>query len=132
MTDLMTTQAVETLLGLEIENWLRWGRRRDWMPMSFRCAIGLLYKSSEVHEASYRPLPCDGVLAVRLERLVVALPERHRQAFVLHHMERCAIKGKLRVAHVRNDKARLLGLQKTQYHELLRQAHNIVWREWQK
>lgn len=126
----LRTKQVEAILADDIENWVRWGRKRDWMPSSFRCPLGFLYKSTDVHEASHKPAPCDGIEAVRFERVVISLPERHRQAFVMYHLERAAINGMVRIVKGYNEAARLMGMQKTRYYEILGQAHNMVLYRW--
>lgn len=124
---------VESVMRHELENWIRWGRKKDWLPASFRCPLGFLLKSTEVHDtAADKELPCDGLEAVKLEKIIVGLPQKHRQAFVMHQLDRAAVNGMVKIVRGRDDKARLLGLQKSRYHELLAQAFNMVWREWQK
>jgi hypothetical protein len=132
MEDSIRTKEVESILRHELENWLRWGRKRDWMPVSFKCPLGFLYKSTDVHEGSYRALPYDESEAVKLERIIVSLPQKHRQAFVMHHLDRAAVFGMVRIVRGRDEKARLLSVAKSRYHELVGQAHNIILREWQK
>lgn len=126
------TKDVVYMLRHEITNWMRWGRKRDWEPAGFRCPLGYLFKSSDRWVESRAPLPCDDIEAAKFERVVVSLPQKHRQAFVMYHLEQAAIEGMIRIATGRDEKARLLGVQKTRYHELVGQAHNIVMREWKK
>ncbi|MBV8667048.1 MAG: hypothetical protein JO269_11250 [Burkholderiaceae bacterium] len=124
----LRTKDIENILHHDIENWMRWGRRRDWLPMSFRCPLGFLYRASEVRHASFRRPPCDELEAARFERIVVSLPERHRQAFVMHHLDKAHVNNHVVIVSGRDDKARLLGVQKSRYHELVRQAHHVVLR----
>jgi hypothetical protein len=126
------TKEIEHILQHEIENWMRWGRRRDWLPMGFRCPLGFLYRASDVHQPSYRRPPCDEIDASRLERIIIALPERHRQAFVMHHLDKAHVNSHVVIVTGRDDKARLLGVQKSRYHDLVSQAHNMVLREWRR
>jgi hypothetical protein len=124
---------VESVMRHELENWIRWGRKKDWLPASFRCPLGFLFKSTEVHDvAADKELPCDGLEAVKLERIIVGLPQKHRQAFVMHHLDKAADRGFIRIVRGREDKARLLCVQVRQYHNIVAQAHNIVLREWRK
>lgn len=125
------TKEIEGILRHELENWIRWGRKKDWLPVSFRCPLGFLYKS-EGGETVASSLPCDGLEAAKLERIVVGLPQKHRQAFVMHQLDRAAVRGVVVIVRGRDDKARLLGLHKSRYHEVLSQAFNMVYREWQK
>lgn len=133
MDEKLGAKEIELKMRHELENWIRWGRQKDWMPASFRCPLGFLFKSSDARSGhDVRPLPCDGLEAVKLERIIVGLPQKHRQAFVMHQLDRAAVNGVVRIVEGRDDKARLLGVQKSRYHEILAQAFNMVWREWQK
>jgi hypothetical protein len=125
------TKEIEGILRHELDNWMRWGRRRDWMPTSFRCPLGFMYKSTDVHETSYRPMPCDEIGAAGFERIVVSLPEKHRQAFVMYHIGKAHVRGKVVVFKGRDDGAKLLGVQLRQYHYLVNQAHSMVLRRCQ-
>jgi hypothetical protein len=129
MEPLVRTKEVEGILRHELENWLRWGRKRDWLPMSFACPLGFLYKSTDVHDSTYRELPCDGIEAAKLERIIVSLPQRHRQAFVMHMLGKAEINGYIRIIKGREDAARILAVQVRQYHNLVVQALNMVLRE---
>ncbi|ONN64816.1 hypothetical protein [Herbaspirillum sp. VT-16-41] len=124
----LKTREVERILQHEIENWIRWGRKRDWLPTGFKCPIGFAYKGAP---ANY-PEPCDERSAVRFERIVVGLPDRHRQAFVMHHLDRAAVRNLVVVVRGRDMKARILAVGKSRYHEIVAQAHNIVLRQAQR
>jgi hypothetical protein len=128
----LRTKEIENLLHHELENWMRWGRRRDWLPAGFRCPLGFLYRATDVHQPSYRRLPCDEGEAARLERIIVSLPDRHRQAFVMYHLDKAHVNNHVTIVTGRDDKARLLGVQKSRYHDLVSQAHNMVLREWRR
>ncbi len=125
------TKQIETILRHELNNWLRWGRCRDWMPVGFRCQLGMMYKSldREDVEAPKNFTPCDEIGAAQFERIVVALPQRHREAFVMHHLEKAAVNGWIMIQVGRNDAARLLGVQVRQYHYMVNQAHGMILRE---
>ena len=124
------TKAIEQILYYDIENWIRWGRRRDWMPISFRCPLGFLFKSSEVHdEGQRRASAVDEIGAATFERIIVSLPEKHRQAFVMHHLERAIVNNRIISIKGRGKAQELLGLQKSRYHEIVNEAHAIVLRE---
>ena len=127
------TKAIEQILYYEIQNWMRWGRIRNWMPVSFRCPLGFLFKSSDVHEGSQvRTASVDEIGAATFERIVVSLPEKHRQAFVMHHLEVAILRGKVISIRGRGQAQQILGLQKSRYHEIVNQAHAIVLRECQR
>lgn len=129
MDGLIGTKEVERMLRIDLENWLRWGKMRDWRPVSFRCPVGFMYKSSDVHDVSYKPLPAHEGHAAKFERIVIALPEKHRQAFVMYHLGRAAANGQIKIMKGYDDAARLLGFAKSKYYEVLQEAHNIVLRE---
>lgn len=125
------TKEIEGILRHEIENWMRWGRKRDWMPTGFRCPLGMMYKSLDRDDVEQpgQFIRCDEIGAAQFERIVIALPERHRQAFVMHHLEKAAVNGWIMIQVGRNDAARILGVQLRQYHYLVNQSHGMVLRE---
>jgi hypothetical protein len=122
----LKTREVEAILHYEIENWIRWGRKRDWLPTGFKCPLGFAYKGASPGYAE----PCDERAAVMFERIVVSLPDKHRQAFVMHHLERAAVRQTIVIVRGRDMKARLLAVGKSRYHEIVAQAHNIVLRKY--
>ena len=131
MHENLGTKQIESILRHDLENWLRWGRRRDWAPTSFRCPLGFLYKSSDVHEGvPVRQPACDEIGAAGFERIVVSLPEKHRKAFVMYHLSKAHLHGRIVVIKGREDGARLLGVQVRQYHYMVNQAHSMVLRQW--
>lgn len=132
MQESLGTKEIESILRHEIDNWIRWGKKRDWMPVGFRCPLGFMYKSTDVHVGAYRALPSDEGSASKFERIVIALPERHREAFVMHQLDKAHVSGWIVILKGRDDKARIMGVQKSRYHELVSQAHNIVLREWKR
>jgi hypothetical protein len=120
------TKEIENTLRYELENWIRWALGRSHYPPSFKCPLGYLYKSEEYREA---PRPrVDDISAAAFEKIVVGLPERHRQAFVMHHLNRAASHGRVKILKGRDEGARLLGVQVRQYHYIVNQAHAMVLR----
>lgn len=133
MDEYAKTKDIERILFRELDNWIRWGKKRDWLPVSFRCPLGFLYKSVDKdYEAPPErlPDPIDSLAAVKMERLVMGLPARHRTAFVMYQLGKAAVDGEIRIVKGRDDAARLIGVQKSQYHDIVRQAGNMVLRGW--
>lgn len=120
-----STKKIENLLRHELDNWIRWGRKKDWKPVGFKCPLGYMFRST-----SYPLLQCDEPQAVKLERIVVGLPELHRRALVMHQLDRAAVNGFVRIVIGRDEKARLLGVGKSRYHELVNQALKMVLRHY--
>jgi hypothetical protein len=128
----MGTKEIEGILRHDLENWLRWGKMRDWKPVGFKVPLGMLFKSTDVHEETYRAPKVDEIGAAGFERIVVSLPERHRQAFVVHHLNKAALNGRIVIMKGRDDGARLLRVQLRQYHYIVNQAHLMILRECRK
>ena len=117
-------------LRLLMDNWIRWALGRQYGPPSFKCPLGYLFKATKVWEKSSSPRPTiDDIAAFRLEKIIVGLPERHRQAVVMHCLNRAANEGRVNIVKGRDDRAKLLGVQKSQYHEIVRQAMLMIQRE---
>ncbi len=129
------TAEIRSILRDEIENWIRWALPRNYLPPSFRCPIGFMYviPAGNVYEHDDRtPQPCDELAAHRLEKIIVRLPERHRQAIVMHELDKASIQGKIKIIRGRHDKARLLGVQACMYHRIISQAYKMILRDWLK
>lgn len=123
----------ERQFGTQVDNWLRWGRQRDWLPMSFKSILALKYsgKKRDDDAALYKiPDPINELEALKMDCIVMALPLRQRQAFLLHHMGRASINN--RMCRVRNshDCAKILGVGKWQFYNLLRQASSHIHEAW--
>jgi hypothetical protein len=126
---------VEKILAREISDWLRWGRNKDYLPVSFRCPLGYLYKPMRGDlEANLRRQPPINLLeVVEFERLVIGLPDKHRQAFVMYHLGRAEINGRVEERkRTGYEIARLLGVHRSRYYVLLTQAHNMIFRTWKQ
>ena len=114
-----------------IDNWLRWGRLRDWLPPSWRNIIGLRYRPrnrEEEHEEGKEPI--DEQQAVKMERIVTNLPAQFRQAFVLHYVGRAPVRGKMKIARTRAAGAKVIGVQLRQYYNRVNKAAIIISRQW--
>lgn len=127
------TKTIEKILAKEISDWLRWGRNKDYLPVSFRCPLGFLYvpKRGDLEAKLYKPAPINLLAVVEFERSVMALPVKHRQAFVMYHLNRARIGDKI-VERKRQpyEMARLMGVQKRQFQYIVMQAHNMIFRRW--
>lgn len=120
----MRTRDLEHALGRLIDNWLAWGRGRDWKPAGYKCPLGVMYQSARVSS----PLLYIEATALQFEAAVVALPEKQRQAFILHHMERAPVSGQMRrIKEGRAGKARALGVQVRQFSYLVNAAHRALF-----
>lgn len=124
---------IEKILSREISDWIRWGRNKDYLPPSFKCPLGFLYLPfrGDLEVRLYKPIPVNLLEVVEFEKLIVSLPEKQRQAFVMYHLNRANINGKV-IERKRSgqDNAKLLGVHRPRYYVLLTQAHNMVFRKW--
>lgn len=126
-------KTIEKILATEISDWVRWGRSKNYLPVSFRCPLGFLYvpKRGDLQAKLYKPAPINLLAVVEFERLIVALPTKHRQAFVMYHLNRARVGDRIiEKKRPYYEMARLLGVQKSKFYDLVGQAHNIVFRSW--
>lgn len=127
-----TTRQIEALLRHELDNWLYWARRRDWMPRSFSCVLGNLYVTPTPSGPADDLLPprrfsINEADAAKMERFIIEMPEKQRSAFIAHHLDKCVIRGWVVRIKSRDDAAKCLNLGKSQYHEIVNSAHNTLW-----
>ena len=121
----------EDQFGAEIENWRRWGRVKDYLPMSWGSIIGGRYRprNREIdREEAKRPI--DTQNAFKFERIVCEIPDMFRQAFVLHYVGRVSVNGRVRVARTKEDGARIIGVKRAQYYNRVNKAAVIILRNW--
>ena len=132
-SETLGTKDIEKILATEIGDWVRWGRNKDYLPVSFRCPLGFLYvpKRGDIGARLEKPAPINLLAVAAFERLVMGLPAKHRQAFVMYHLNRALVGSKI-VERKRKpyEMAKLLGVQKSQFHSIVSQAHNMVYRDW--
>lgn len=121
MGEIMGIREFEKRLGNEMVNWLRWGRKRDWLPSAAGCLLGKRVVSKNRDVQTWQE-PVDTASAVYMENRIGSLPERPRQAFLLHYLGKAAIGGKMKRSRSRHDSARLLEVGLTQYQRLLGEA----------
>jgi len=125
------TKEIEKMLAIPLDNWIRYGRMKDWMPVGYRCPMGFIYKTASRGSANDEYVaPVDEPMAIRFEAVVKNLPERHRKAFVMHQLGRYAEEHRVVMVKGRGQAARLMGVQPWQYHNLVRQACNMVLTRW--
>lgn len=127
----MGIKEFEQRFGKQVFNWLRWGKRRDWLPGSHVCLLGKRMVSGR-RESGVRYEAVNTLEAARMEKLVSALPPRNRQAFLLYYVGKASIDGKMRQSRCRDDCASLMGIGVWQYHNLIRQANMILADGWQE
>ena len=128
-------EQIEKILSTEIKDWIRWGRNKSYLPPSFKCPLGFLYlpMRGDLEVTLYKPAPVNLLSVLEFEKLVVSLPTKHRQAFVMHHLSRVEINGKIVVRRCKGaESARLLGVSRTRYYTILTKAHNSIFQKWQK
>lgn len=128
-------EQIEKILSVEIKDWIRWGRNKTYLPESFKCPLGFLYlpMRGDLEVTLYKPAPVNLLAVLEFEKLVVALPTKHRQAFVMHHLNRIEVNGKIVVRKCKGaESARLLGVHRSRYYAILTKAHNIIFQKWKK
>ena len=120
----------EDQFGAEIDNWRRWALLRDWLPPSQGAIIGSRYqpKNREAEQGKIRKT-LDLNSAVTVERIVSAMPDQHRKAFVLQYIGKVAINGRIRFAKTKSDCIRVMGVSRKKYYSLLLMSATIVKRE---
>lgn len=126
---------IEKILSREILDWLRWGKGKDYLPPSFKCPLGYLYVPlrGDLEITLYRSPPVNLLEVLDFEKVVVSLPEKHRQAFVLHHLGRVHKRGRIVEKKLNGyEVAKVLGVGRTRYYVLLAEAYNIIFNRWQR
>lgn len=124
---------IEKILSNELSDWLRWARSKDYLPVSFRCPLGYLYlpMRGDLEATLYKPVPVNELDALAFEKIVVSLPDKHRQAFVLHHLGRVHKRGRITEKKLNGyEIAKVLGVHRSRYYVLLAQAYNMIFQRW--
>lgn len=130
-TDKIKLREFESQFMPDIDNWCKWGKGRDYLPMSWGNIIGNRYRprnrEAEREEANK---PVDTLKAFKMEKIVCDIPGIFRQAFVLHYVGRVALNGKIRMARTRDACHRIIGISRAQYYNRLNRAAAIIVRNW--
>lgn len=126
---------IEKILASEIGDWIRWGQNKDYLPASFRCPLGFLYvpMRGDIEATLYsKPKPIKVLSVIKFERIVVRLPSRHREAFVMYHLNRAKVRNRV-IERKRSgyEMGKLMGVSKAKFYGLVSEAHNMVFRNWQ-
>lgn len=114
-------------LHARLENWRRWLRKRDYLPQGYRTLMGLfLARSLCASDGQAARQPVDEADAVIIEKAVHRLPERNRDALILHwlwqYTDGVKVRRNLRPA----DRYRLLGVRKSQYYAVIRKSEIML------
>jgi hypothetical protein len=127
-----TIRELEGLLSTELDNWLRYGRKKDWLPAGFKCPLGFAYKPvlGEVYSGASIMMPCNEEQALAFDRVICGLPKRHRQAFVMYHLDRAHVHGFILIVKGRAQKAQILGCSTRHYHRMVKESHEMVLSRW--
>jgi len=126
---------IKNFLRKDIDNWIRWGKKKDYLPSSIKCVLGDLYKSTNVFDNDQdevvraRTFPVNSIEAERLESIVVSLSIKHRQAFVIYWLDKIAREGKVIYVHNRSDKWQAMKCSEAHYHRLVLAAHKDIARK---
>ena len=81
--DFQTVEQKHWDIHLRLENWGRWARSPS---MSNVAPMFRLYRSDEHWEQREPNIPVDGADATKIQKAVVALPEKHRWSMVWYYV----------------------------------------------
>jgi hypothetical protein len=126
---------IEQILSRELSDWLRWGRGKDYLPVSYGSLLGKLYvpKRGDLEATLYKPAPINLLEVLEFEKIVIGLPKKHKQAFVMHHLGRAHVRGRILEKKMGGAEiARHLGVHRSRYYVLLNQAYRMIYWRWKK
>jgi hypothetical protein len=113
----------------QLDNWMRWCRKRDWLPLGPASQVALMMKN-----AQRMPVSTDTRImiveaaALEFNRLVGLLPRRHQTVFLLNHLDK-GIQGNM-IVYTRHagTKYKLAGVSRSTFYERAKEADNMVKR----
>lgn len=128
----LNLKQIEDVLYVELKNWAAWARKKDYLPPPVRCVLGSLYIRDEDEECEKveRRMPIDELEAQAMEGIINQLPVKQRSAFIMHHLQRGILHGRIITLRGRQRQAQALGVGVRQYHYLLQRAHQGLLMKW--
>ena len=113
-----------------LDNWIRWCRKRNWLPVGHVSQIALLIRQAkeESKTATDAPIPAYEIQAMEFNRLIMMLPKRHMDVFLLNHLDRGILGQRIVYTRDASVKYRLAGLSKTTFYERAKEADSMIKR----
>ncbi len=114
----------------QLDNWILWCRRKNWLPMAHVCQLAALIKQAkqEMQSATDTVTPVFDDRAEAFDKLVTNLPNRYREVFLLDHLDK-GIRGQMIIySRQPSVKYRLAGVSKSTFYERAREAENMLKR----
>jgi hypothetical protein len=111
-----------------LDNWMRWCRKRNWLPLGHASQIAILMKNNQRMAIVTDTIAINELDALEFNRLVMLLPRRHMTVFLLNHLDK-GICGQIIVytKHA-STKYKLAECSKTTFYERAKEADNMVKR----
>lgn len=119
----LTTKAIEDILYQELDNWRRWCRMRDYLPVKGRDSLDREAVASGGREI-------DELQAARMERIITALPDKLKAAFIAHQLNKIVVGVRVSIVYDVTRKCQFLGVARRRYYYLVAQAGRAVLVAW--
>jgi hypothetical protein len=113
-----------------LENWIRWCRRRDWLPIGYVSQMGFMVKHGKQESVSATDVitPIFEESAHSFNGLIMHLPRRHMSVFLLNHLDKGVLGQMIVYKREANSKFALAGMTKTTFYQRAKEADNMIKR----
>lgn len=111
-----------------LDNWMRWCRKRDWLPLGHISQVTLLMKNNQRMAIVSDTIRIDEPKALEFNRLVMLLPRRHMTVFLLNHLDKGIFGQRIVYTKHAGTKYQLAQMSRTTFYERAKEADNMVKR----
>jgi hypothetical protein len=111
-----------------LDNWMRWCRKRDWLPLGHVSQIAILMKNNQRMAIASDTIDSHEEAALEFNRLVMLLPRRHMTVFLLNHLDKGIFGQHIVYTKHAGLKYKLAECSKTTFYERAKEADNMVKR----
>jgi hypothetical protein len=113
-----------------LDNWIRYCRKRDWLPLGHVSQIALLIKQAKQvsQTATDAPIPAYEDAALKFNDLVLRLPNRLRVVFLLNHLDKGVLGQRIVYTRHAHLKYRLANVSKATFHRHATEADAAIKR----
>lgn len=113
-----------------IANWMLWCRGRSWLPKGHVSQIAILMQQAKQDERGSddpKPVIFEGH-ALAFNRLVMMLPRRHFDVFLLNHLDKWRQVHRVTYTSDQNQKCKWAGLSRPTFYRRAAEADGMIKR----
>lgn len=119
-----------TSFDWQLDNWMRWCRRRDWLPLGHVSQLGFMIKQAKEksESATDSAPPVYEIQALEFNRLIMRLPRHHMAIFLLQHLDKGISGYRIVYTNRASRKHQLAGVSSATFYRRVKEAEAMITR----